>query len=134
MKARFTAYAVGTAFIGLGLWGLLTGTDTNPAGWAVWFAGAAIVHDGIIAPCVLLVGALTTRLPSSYRRRVQGTLLIGGAVSLMALPVVLGKGRRADNLSILPLAYGRNLVIVLAAIAVIAVLWSLYRKRSDGSY
>jgi hypothetical protein len=134
MKARFIAYAVGAAFIGLGLWGLLSGTDTNPAGWAVWFAGAAVVHDGIIAPCVLLVGALTTRLPSSYRRRVQGTLLIGGAVSLMALPVVLGKGRRADNLSILPLAYGRNLVIVLAAIAVIAVLWSLYRKRSDGSH
>jgi hypothetical protein len=133
MKARLAAYAVGAASIGFGAWGIVTGFNTNPTDWAVWFAVAAIAHDGLLAPLVLLIGALTTRLPSSYRRRVQHTLLVAGAVSLMALPMVLGYGRRADNPSILPLPYGRNLLIVLAAIAVIAVLWGLYRKRSHGA-
>ncbi|GLZ09520.1 hypothetical protein Acsp03_69860 [Actinomadura sp. NBRC 104412] len=131
MRARLAAYAAGVAFIALGVWGIVIGSDTNPPGWAVWFAGAVVAHDGVLAPCVLLVGALTTRLPASYRRRVQHTLLVAGAVSLMALPFVLGYGRRADNPSILPLPYGRNLLVVLAAIAVIALLWGLSRKRSD---
>ena len=38
----------------------------------------------------------------------------------MALPAVLGIGRRADNPSLLPLDYGRNLAAVLAVIALAA--------------
>ncbi|TDE33930.1 hypothetical protein [Actinomadura sp. 6K520] len=133
MRTRITVYAIGAGFILLGLWGVLTGT-TNPRGWGVWFAGAVVVHDGIFVPCVLLLGALTTRLPASHRRFVQATLVVGGSVALVALPMVLGYGRRADNPSILPLAYGRNLIIALSTIAVVAVVWTAlvrHRKRFD---
>jgi hypothetical protein len=138
MKTRITAYATGALFIAIGLWGILTATDSDPLGWAVWFGGAAVVHDGVLVPCVLLVGALTTRLPLSYRRRVQVVLMTGAVVTLVALPFVLGLGRRADNPSILPLPYGRNLLIVLAVIATAALIrrrwfhWSRPGKRADG--
>ncbi|MFI0352972.1 hypothetical protein [Actinomadura sp. 9N407] len=122
MKARITAYTAGGVLIAIGLWGILTATDSNPAGWALWFGGAAVVHDAVLVPCVLLIGALTTRLPLSYRRRVQAALMVGGVVTLVALPLALGLGRRADNASLLPLPYGRNLLLVLVLIAVAAVL------------
>ncbi|MEO3793104.1 molybdopterin-dependent oxidoreductase [Nonomuraea sp. B10E15] len=48
-------------------------------------------------------------------------LMLAGTLVLAALPTVLALGRRADNPSILPLSYGVNLVIVLAAIALLAV-------------
>jgi hypothetical protein len=136
LKARIIAYLAGAAFIALGVGGLLNATDTNVPGWAVWFAGVAVAHDALLVPCVLLVGALTTRVPSSYRKHVQGALLVAGVVTLVALPLVLGRGRRDDNPSILPLSYGRNLLVVLGAIAVTAAVWALYsrhRKRSDGA-
>src|SRR5688500_18218417 len=107
-KARVTAYAVGAGFIQLGRWVLRVQASIDPEGWALWFAGAAIVHDGSLVPGVLMIGALTARLPSRYKRWVQGTLLVAGVVTLVALPMVLGYGRRADNPSILPLSYGRN--------------------------
>ncbi|MFD0850969.1 hypothetical protein ACFQ07_01920 [Actinomadura adrarensis] len=137
MKApRLIAYAAGAGFIALGLFGLVSATDTNVTGWAVWFAGAAVAHDALLVPCVLLLGALTTRLPSSFRRHAQGTLLVAGVVTLVSLPLVLGHGRRGDNPSILPLAYGRNLLVVLGAIAVASAAWVLlsrHRKDSDGA-
>ncbi|XVQ10585.1 hypothetical protein ACQP1W_50160 [Spirillospora sp. CA-255316] len=135
MKGRIVGYATGGALIALGLRGLLRDADVDFLGWAAWFGGAVVVHDAVLAPCVLLVGAATTRLPRSYRRHVQGALMVGGVVALVALPFVLGMGRRADNPSILPLSYGRNLAVVLAAILLLAganALWQRYRRRSDG--
>ncbi|MFB4318266.1 hypothetical protein [Actinomadura sp. 21ATH] len=128
MKARLTAYTAGGALIALGLWGILTSTGSDPAGWALWLGGAAIVHDAVLVPPVLLAGALTARLPAAYRRRVQAALLIGGTVTLVALPLVLGLGRRADNPSLLPLPYGRNLVLVLAVTAALTFSPLLARR------
>lgn len=125
MKTRIVAYAVGGSLIALGLYGIVAKSD--PFGWAVWFGGAVVLHDAIFVPAVLLAGALTTRLPGSYRRRVQAALAMAAAVTLVALPFVLGFGRRADNPSLLPLSYGRNLLIVLAVIAVAATLPSVWR-------
>ncbi|GAA2399599.1 hypothetical protein GCM10010191_03330 [Actinomadura vinacea] len=128
MKKRILGYGVGGALMATGLWGLVRESDFDLVGWAVWFGGAALVHDAVLVPCVLLVGAATTRLPRSYRWHVQGTLMVGGMVTLVALPFVLGQGRRADNPSILPLSYGRNLLIVLAAVFVLAVCTALRHR------
>jgi hypothetical protein len=136
VKLRLALYAIGVGFVLLGLFGLLTAADVEPKGWAMWFVGVAVVHDGILVPCVLLIGALTTRVPSPYKRPIQWTLLVGGVVGLVALPFVLGYGRRADNPSVLPLSYGRNLLIVLAVIVVLAVIWHFWqthrRRSNDG--
>ncbi|MFC5752873.1 hypothetical protein [Actinomadura rugatobispora] len=136
MKRRILGHGVGGALIATGLWGLARESDVDLVGWAVWFGGAVLAHDAVLVPCVLLVGAATTRLPRSYRRLVQGALMVGGTVTLVALPFVLGLGRRADNPSILPLPYGRNLLIVLAAVlalaACIALCQGIRGRRSHG--
>ncbi|NDU75361.1 hypothetical protein GWI34_22445 [Actinomadura sp. DSM 109109] len=116
--ATAAAYAVGLALIAVGLRGVV---EEVPVGqWAKWFAGAAVLHDAVLVPAVLAAGALTGLVPAGQRRVVRAALVIGGCVSLVALPAVLGYGRRADEPSRLPLPYGRNLAIVLAAVAAAA--------------
>ncbi|GAA3941353.1 hypothetical protein GCM10023085_23620 [Actinomadura viridis] len=138
MRRRVLGHGVGGALIATGLGGLLRESGFDLVGWAAWFGGGVLVHDAVIAPCVLLVGAATTRLPRSYRRHVQRAFTVGALVTLVALPFVLGQGRRADNPSILPLPYGRNLLIVLAAVLLLTACVALghrlasRRRRSDG--
>ncbi|MFC6936925.1 hypothetical protein ACFQHO_46125 [Actinomadura yumaensis] len=59
-KGRLTVALAGLALMGFGAHGLATHLDLP--GWAVWFAGAAIAHDGVLAPAVLAAGLATTRL------------------------------------------------------------------------
>ncbi|BEP11901.1 hypothetical protein acdb102_02120 [Acidothermaceae bacterium B102] len=93
---------------------------THPFGTAIYYAGGAIAHDLVIAPIVIVVGLVVRAVvPSSYRPAVRGGLIVSGAVFVIALPLLLGKGREADNPSHVPLPYGRNLIIVLA------VVWSM---------
>lgn len=118
MIARILAYAAGLALIGVGLRGIAA--DVPPARWAAWFAGAAVLHDAVLVPLVLVAGLATGLLPGRFRRIVRAALVVAACVSVVSLPLVLGYGRRADEPSRLPLPYGRNLAIVLAAIAVLA--------------
>lgn len=99
-------------------------TRTHPVGTAVYYVGGALAHDLIIAPVVILLGVLVGALvPPVYRPAVRGGLIVSGAVTLIALPLLLGKGRQADNPSHVPLPYGRNLLLILAVVwAVVAAL------------
>ncbi|MFD0690205.1 hypothetical protein [Actinomadura fibrosa] len=133
MKARIAVAAVGLVLVAVGVRGIVLHVDVS--GWAVWFVGAAVLHDGVLVPLVLAAGLLTRRLPGPYRGVVRGALVAAGCVSAIALPLVLGYGRRADVPSRLPLPYGRNLVVVLGAIAAAAVLaatFRLLRERGVG--
>ncbi|MEU8342765.1 hypothetical protein SAMN05443665_101311 [Actinomadura meyerae] len=116
--AVWAAYAAGLALIGFGASGIAA--DVPAGRWAAWFAGAAVLHDGVLVPLVLAAGLATARLPDAARPAVRAALVVAGCVTAVALPAVLGFGRRADEPSRLPLPYGRNLGLVLAAIAVIA--------------
>lgn len=121
-RRRWVAYGAGTVLVGIGAFGLLTqATTTHPLGWLTWFAGAAIVHDGFVAPLVLTIASLIARLPEPWRRVTRAALLPAAAVTVVSLPMVLGLGRRADIPSRLPLAYGTNLAALLAAIALTGV-------------
>jgi hypothetical protein len=118
MKAA--GYAIGVALVALGFGGLIAhAADTRPAGWLVWFAGAVVAHDFVFVPVVLTLAALVVRLPVRYRAPVQVAAVLGGTITLVSLPLVLGFGKSAGNPSQLPLSYGRNLLLVLAAIAVV---------------
>ncbi|NKZ08856.1 hypothetical protein [Actinomadura latina] len=129
MKARVLAYAAGLALIGLGVRGVVA--DVPVARWAAWFAGAAILHDGVLVPAVLAAGLATGRLPAGYRRIVRAALVVAGCVTAVAIPLVLGYGRRADEPSRLPLPYGRNLAIVLAAITAVAAAAAAARLLTE---
>ncbi|WP_131743451.1 hypothetical protein, partial [Actinomadura roseirufa] len=129
MKTRIAMYAAGLALMAWGVRGVVL--NVNVAGWALWFAGAAVTHDGVLVPLVLVAGLLIGVVPVAYRPIVRAALICAGCTALYALPLVLGYGRRADTPSQLPLPYGRNLGIVVGAIAAAAVLAALARLLTD---
>ncbi|WP_329199945.1 MULTISPECIES: hypothetical protein [unclassified Streptomyces] len=91
----------------------------DPLDVLVWLGGALVLHDAVIAPLVLGAGLLTAALPA--RGLLRGALVTAGAVLLVTLPLLVRPGG-APNPSALPLPYGRNLLLVLGAVAVAAGL------------
>lgn len=129
------AYGTGVALILFGAAGMVAEShDTAPAGWAMWVGGAALAHDLVLAPLVLLAGVLLGRLPYGLREPLRVAAIIAGCLTVVALPMVLGLGTRAGDASRLPLPYGRNLLAVVTAVAAAALLYALVRhgRRSRG--
>ncbi|GAA1661809.1 hypothetical protein AB0C27_05765 [Nonomuraea sp. NPDC048882] len=126
---RWVLYAAGAALVGLGFTGLFL--DSGPIGWALWFGGVVVAHDGILVPVVLLIGLAVRRAGGAVR----AVAIVAGTVTLATLPTVLALGRRADNPSILPLDYVRNLLLVLGVLALAALaprLWRAARRKRGG--
>ncbi|WP_371778054.1 NAD(P)/FAD-dependent oxidoreductase [Streptosporangium subroseum] len=118
---RWSGYGAGGALIITGLTGLLLDAGrTDPLGWALWFGGLIVAHDALLVPLVLLAGAVAASLREPLRSPARTALITGGVLCLVALPMVWGIGRRADNPSLLPLNYGLNLLVVLAVIVLVA--------------
>lgn len=114
---RWLGYAAGGALVVLGFVGLLMDARwTDPVGWATWFGGILVLHDAVLVPIVLVTGLVVRNLT------LRAGLIVAGLVTLAVLPTVLAIGRKADNPSILPLDYGRNLVLVLGTIAVVMII------------
>ncbi|WP_157522618.1 hypothetical protein [Herbidospora cretacea] len=121
---RIILGVAGVALIAVGLFFLLP----LPGLWGVaaGFAGAVALHDAIVGPLVLLTGLLVARLPD--RAVVRGALISMGALVLVTLPVLLRPGP-PPNPTLLTLPYGRNLLICLGVVAVVAVALVLVRRR-----
>ena len=132
-RGRWVLYALGTAAVLYGGWGLLGAAErTQPLSAALWFGGGVLAHDAVLAPAVLLLAAAVVRwVPTAARAVVQGALLVSGAVTLVALPLVAGLGGAAGNPSANPLPYTRNLALVLAAVWVTAALLVTVRALRD---
>ena len=85
---------------------------------ALWLIGAVVIHDGVIAPLTVGVGALLTRvLPARVRRYVQGALVVGGLVTVIAIPLILRRDSQPASKAILQQNYGGNLTLLLGIIA-----------------
>ncbi|WP_204060446.1 hypothetical protein [Microbispora corallina] len=127
---RLAGYGAGAALVVTGLAGLAADArHTHPFGWALWFGGLIAAHDGIVAPLVVTAGVLAGRVREPYRFWLRAALAVGGVLALVALPMVLGIGRRPDNPSLLPLDYGRDLLVVLGAVASAAAVAALRDGR-----
>jgi hypothetical protein len=127
---RVLAGAAGVALMGVGA-SLLTDVR-DLTGVLVWLGGAVVLHDALIAPLVLLAGLVLVR--GGVRGPVRGALVVVGALTVVALPVLLRPGRRA-NASVLPLDYPRNWLIAMAVVATVTVLalavrGLIHRRRS----
>jgi hypothetical protein len=129
--ARRTLIAIG----GLGMLYAAIGalTDADVKGGAFLFlAGVLITHDGFFLPITIAVGALLGRFtPLRLRAFVGSALVVSLAVTVVAFPLVLGKGRAADNPSLLPLHYGRGLLDVYAVIWAGAAVAAVVRVRRE---
>ena len=131
--ARRCLVAVGAIVMTYAVIGALTDADVK-AGALVFLIGVLVAHDGLLLPLTIVVGVLVGRFaPRRLRTLVRVALVISLAVTIVAFPLVLGRGRAADNPSLLPLHYGRGLVevyvVVWAAVAIAALVQALRARR-----
>jgi hypothetical protein len=143
VSAAMRRWQVGLIVMGallLALGGLVLVLDVGPSkflGIAAWFAGAIILHDGILAPIVfgvsLLLRRAGKRIPFGALLIVQGAVVVGAITALLVVPQQLKRAIGTANPTILPLDYGVNLVVfaaVLVAVTVLVVLGYLRRART----
>jgi hypothetical protein len=115
--ARRILIASGAAFMGYAALGALFDPDVKVIGVLIFLVAVLVLHDGVLLPLYIGVGAIVGRVvPATLRTAVRVGLALSLAVTLVALPAVLGLGRSADNPSILPLHYGRGLLVILGLI------------------
>ncbi|HST66483.1 MAG TPA: hypothetical protein VLM05_14960 [Mycobacteriales bacterium] len=132
MKAwRIGLGAIGVAGVLFGLRGLvLGGVATHWPVPAVWLVAGVLAHDLVLVPLVAAAGWVLARVvPARVRPVLRGGLLVAAAVTLVALPVLSGKGD-ATNASLTPLDYPRNLAIVLGAVAAGTAVLAVVRLSS----
>ncbi|MGH2778398.1 MAG: hypothetical protein ACRDJB_07080 [Actinomycetota bacterium] len=133
-RVFWSCSAAGLSLVAYGAWGLFIESErTHPDQWIRWFAGALIVHDFVVVPLVVVVGAmLAKRVGAPYRAPVQGALIGTGIVILTVWPFLRGYGLRSDNPSVLPNNYALGLSMVLAVVWLVAgaaLLKAWHRSR-----
>ena len=133
--------AVGLALFVVG--GITLLNDVNPKrylGIAIWFAGALVIHDGIIsflvfgANIVLRKTGGRLRVPLPAVLIVQGALVIAAIMTLIVVPAALKKSIGTANPTLLPLDYGLHLVVFYGVVAVVTAaalgVYAVLRRRS----
>ena len=133
--------AVGLALFVVG--GITLLNDVNPKrylGIAIWFAGALVIHDGIIS--FVVFGANIVMRKTGGRLRVplpailimQGALVIAAIMTLIVVPAALKKSIGTANPTLLPLDYGLHLVVFYGVVAVVTAaalgVYAVLRRRS----
>jgi hypothetical protein len=130
---RLVIAGLGLAAMGYALAGAVGNPDITPSRHVVFLVAVLVAHDALLLPLFLAVGALVRHLvPAGPRAIVQAALIVSAALWVVALPLVLGYGRRPDNPSALPRDYPRGLVTVLAVVwlvTAIALLATDLRRR-----
>jgi len=127
---RWFLGALGLAALGYGGYGLLVHDRPDLFSVAGFLVTVLVTHDFVVLPAILGVGALVARFaPGWARRPVVAALVVSAAVTAVALPLVIGKGRIADNPSAFPQRYGLHLLLVLAVVWAAAGVWSVVNLR-----
>jgi hypothetical protein len=125
-----------TAGILLGLFGvfrLLTETPfTNLLWLLLWLVAAVAIHDGVLSPLVVGVGwVLAKTVPPRARRYLQGGLIAGGIITVVAVPMMLRQGVDPPAKALLLQDFRVNLGALLGAVAIVSLL--LYAVRVAGN-
>lgn len=140
--ARIVLIALGAVLVGVGGGALVAGVPPRQwVGILLWMGGAVVLHDAVFAPLVLVGSRVLRRIGARVSwvqvAIVQVALVVGAALTLIAVPGIVSKSLGARNPSVLVFAYAPTLAIawatlgVLTALLVLAV--GLRRRRARPS-
>ena len=138
MRVRIALCAAG---ITLGLFGVFRILTQVPGADILvlieWLVVAVILHDGILSPIVAGIGVGLARvLPSRARRFVAPALVVGGLITVIALPLIYRENTQPASKAILQQNYAGNLALLLAIVAAVMffayVLTVLRERRGRG--
>ena len=108
---------------------------TRPEGQLAFLATGLLVHDLLLLPVAIGVGALLGHwLPRWAQGIVRAAAIATAALVVVAFPFVVGAGRRPDDPSALPLDYGRGLAVLLVAVWLAAGTTVLVRRGIRGGH
>jgi hypothetical protein len=128
--ARVLLAIVGIAVAAYGATLLLDLGTGNLRATVVWLIGGIVLHDAVLAPLTVLLGAGFVTLQKAGVR--TGPLIIAGlvlgTVTIAAIPVLGRFGARADNATLLDRNYLAGW-LVLAGLTTLTVVLLLVRGR-----
>ena len=133
-RIRVVIGAAGGLLVAFGVFRL--GTEVpgrSLLGLALWLGGALVLHDAVLSPGIVGVGSMLRRIPARARSYVQGALIAGGLVTVVAVPMVYRAGSQPAAEAILEQDFRANLALLVALIcgvAVLAYLRQVARERS----
>jgi hypothetical protein len=139
--ARIVLAVVGVVVIAFGAWVLITSVRPNRiGGLAVWLIAAVVLHDAVLSPFVLAVGAGLRRAGRALRVWVlvvvQAAVVLGSVLALVVVAEIVAKSEGTKNPTVLPFDYTARLLVVegvLIAVVVVALVVGAVtaRRRSD---
>jgi hypothetical protein len=84
---------------------------------ALWLIGALIIHDGLLSPTVVGVGAALRRyIPDRGRRYLQFGLIMAAMVTVIAVPMIYRANREPPSKALLLQDFSTNLTVLLAVL------------------
>jgi hypothetical protein len=126
-KYRIALGVAGGLLLTFGSFRLVTELDASDLlALVVWLIAAVVLHDGLIAPITVGTGVALTRVPPRARRYLQGGLIAGALITVIAIPLIMRRGTQPESKAILLRDYAANLSLLLGlTVAVALVLYAL---------
>jgi hypothetical protein len=139
--AQIVLIVAGVLMLGIG--GIVVLNDVGSlqsyGGILLWFVGAIIIHDAIIAPVVFGIGVLMRkvgrRIPGAVLLILQAAIVVVAIMTALVVPEILKKDIGTANPTILPLDYAANLsgfyglIVVLTVVAIVVYLLIAARRQ-----
>ncbi|PZE83321.1 hypothetical protein [Curtobacterium sp. MCBD17_032] len=124
--ARTVLVLVGLLVIAFGAWVLLTSVRPHRiGGLLVWLLAAVVLHDAVLSPFVLAVGASLRRAGRALRAWVlvvvQATVVLGSVLALVVVPEIVAKSEGTKNPTVLPFDYTARLLVVEGVLVAVVV-------------
>ena len=92
-KYRIALGVAGGLLLTFGVFRLVTELDPGDLFvLGVWLVAAVALHDGLIAPITVGTGVALTRVPPRARRYLQGALIVGALITVIAIPLIGRQG------------------------------------------
>lgn len=127
-KYRIALCVTGGLLLAFGAFRLVTNLDHGDLlVLALWLMVALALHDAVIAPVTAGAGVLLRRVPPRGRRYLQGALIVGALLTVIAIPLIHRRGTQPDVKAILLRNYAGNLALLLGLTAAVAL--ALYAVR-----
>ena len=132
---RLVLAVVGVVVVLYGIVNLGVHIPGPTLGWvAVWLIGAVIIHQGLVSPLVIAIGALVRRLvPDRGRRYLQAALITAVPVTVIAMPMIYRQGSQPPSKALLLQNFTANLGLLLGIIAALCLVGYAIRVARDRS-
>jgi len=133
---RWVLAITGLALLAYGAvlaWEFGSSRTVNAVQGLAWFVGGPIVHDGLIAPVVGVVGlGIAKVVPDRWRAPVVAGVVCSSILALLAIPLLWRPFYVATNPGLHDRDYGVGLLIALGVVWVGVVVAGLARRKWSG--